>query len=75
MLGMAGKSDKLISDILQWTLTHTYNRVGLPAKSYIHQLCVDTGYHLEDLPRAMTNRESILQHNDDNDDNTFSSCY
>ena len=28
-------------------------------KTYIHQLCVDTGCHLENLPRAMTYRFTL----------------
>ena len=31
--------------------------VGQPAKTYINQLCADTGYHLEDLPKAIVNRQ------------------
>ena len=33
--------------------THGHPSVGRPAKTYIHQLCVDTGCSLEDLPGAM----------------------
>ena len=49
--------DKLISDVLLWTHTHGHTSVGRPAKTYIHQLCADTGCHLEDLPREMANRD------------------
>ena len=31
--------------------------VGQPTKTYIHQLCVDIGCCLDDLLRAMTNRD------------------
>ena len=40
-----------------WTPTHVHANVGQPAKTYIYQLCADTGYSLEDLPRAMHNRD------------------
>ena len=43
--------DELISDVFLWTPTH-----GLLAKTYIHQLCADTGCSLEDLPEAMDDR-------------------
>ena len=45
--------DELISDVLLWTPTHA----GRPARTYIQQLCEDTGFCLEDLPEAMNNRE------------------
>ena len=38
--------------------THGCTSVGLPAKIYIHQLCADTGFCLEDLPSAMANRDT-----------------
>ena len=30
---------------------------GRPARTYIQQLCADTGCNLEDLPEAMDDRE------------------
>ena len=42
---------KLINDILLWTPTHGHTSVGHLAKTYIRQLCMDTGCCLEDLPR------------------------
>ena len=69
---------KLISDILLWTPLHGRAKAGHSAQTLIQQLCTDTGYNLEGLPRAMDDRDwwqerfrrSILaaQH-DDNDDN------
>ena len=47
---------KHISNILLWTPTHGHTNVGLPGKTNIHQLCVDTGWHLENLSRAMSSR-------------------
>ena len=44
------KEDKIMSDILQWALTHGHTRL---AKTYINQFCVGTGCHLDDLPNMM----------------------
>ena len=49
--------DELISDVFRWTPTHGHNNVGQPAKTYLHQLCADTGCSLEDLPGAMDDRD------------------
>ena len=49
--------DKLISDVLQWTAAHGRAKAGQPARTYIQQLCEDTGYSFEDLPEAMNDRE------------------
>ena len=45
--------DELISNVLFLIPTHGQASVGWPAKTDIHQLCADTRYSLEDLPRAM----------------------
>ena len=47
--------DELINGILQWTSSHGRAKAGRPARTYIQQLCTDTGYSLEDLPGAMDN--------------------
>ena len=49
--------DELIRDVLLWTPTHGRARAGRPARTYIQQLCEDTGCCPEDLPRAMNDRE------------------
>ena len=49
--------DELIRDVLLWTPTHGCARVGRPARTYIQQLCEDTGCNPEDLPEAMNDRE------------------
>ena len=49
--------DELICDILLSTPSHGRAKAGRPAKTYIQQLCVDTGCSLEDLPGAMDDRE------------------
>ena len=45
--------DELISDILPWTPSHGRPKTRRPARTYIQQLCTDTGYDLEDLLGAM----------------------
>ena len=49
--------DELIRDVLLWTPTHGRAKAGQPARTYIQQLCEDTGCSPEDLPRAMNDRE------------------
>ncbi len=49
--------DDLISDVLQWTPSHGRAKVGRPARTYIQQLCADTGRSPEDLTEAMDDRE------------------
>ena len=49
--------DELISDVLLWTPTYGQAKAGRPARTYIQQLCEDTGCKPEDLPEAMNDRE------------------
>ena len=49
--------DELISDVLLWNPTYARAKAGRPARTYIQQLCEDTGCGPEDLPEAMNNRE------------------
>ena len=49
--------DELIRDVLLWIPTHGRKKAGRPARTYIQQLCEDTGCCPEDLPRAMNDRE------------------
>ena len=49
--------DELINDVLLWTPTHGRAKAGRPARTYIQQLCDDTGCCPEDLPGAMNDRE------------------
>ena len=69
--------DEHISDVLLWTPSHGRAKAGRPARTYIQQLCEETGCSPEDLPEAMNDRErwrvsriSVLtaQHDDDDDD-------
>ena len=43
--------------ILLWTPTYGRAKAGWPARTYIQQLCEDTGCSPEDLPEARNNRE------------------
>ena len=49
--------DELISDVLPWTPSHDRAKAGRPAKTYMQQLCTDTGCSPEDLPEPMNDRE------------------
>ena len=49
--------DELISDVLLWTPTYGCAKAGRPARTYIQQLCEDTGCNPEVLPEAMNDRE------------------
>ena len=39
------------------TLAHVRASVGQPAKTYLHQLCTNTGCNLEDLQGAVDDRD------------------
>ena len=49
--------NELISDVLLWTPTYGRAKAGRPARTYIQQLCEDTGCSPEDLPKAINDRE------------------
>ena len=49
--------DELLSDVLLWTPTYGRAKAGQPARTYIQQLCEDTGCGPEDLPEVMNDRE------------------
>ena len=49
--------DLLISDVLLWASAYGQANVGRSARTYIHQLCEDTGCSPEDLPVATNDRE------------------
>ena len=48
---------EFISDVLLWTTAYGQAKAGWPARTYIHQLCEDTGCSPEDQPEAMKDRE------------------
>ena len=70
--------DDLISNVLQWTPTYGRAKAGRPVRTYIQQLCEDTGRSPEDLPEGMNDREKWWErvrdiraggwHDDDDDD-------
>ena len=49
--------DELINDVLLWTPSYGRAKAGRPARTYIPQLCADTGCSPEDLPEEMDDRE------------------
>ena len=49
--------DELISDVHLWTPSHGRSKEGRPVRTYIQQLCADTGCSPEDLPKVMDDRE------------------
>ena len=49
--------EELISDVLLWTPTYCRSKAGRLARTYIQQVCEDTGYSPEDLPEAMNDME------------------
>ena len=50
--------DEIVSDVLPWTPAYGQSKAGRPARTYIQQLCDDTGCNPEDLPEAMNDRET-----------------
>ena len=70
------KRDELISDVLLRTSTYGRAKAGRPARTYIQQLCEDTGCSPEDLPEAINDREKWRErfrarHDDEDDDDTI----
>ena len=49
--------DELISDVLLWTPAFDRAKARRPARTYMQQLCEDTGCCPEDLPGARDDRE------------------
>ena len=49
--------DELISDVLLWTPAYGQAKTGRPARTYIQQLCEDTGCSPEDLLEGMNDSE------------------
>ena len=50
--------DEIVSDVLLWTPTYGQSKAGRPARTFIQQLCDDTGCNPEDLPEAMNDWET-----------------
>ena len=53
---------ELISDVLLWIPSHGRAKAGRLARTYIQQLCEDTGCSPEDLPEVMNYREEWREH-------------
>ena len=76
--------DELISDAFLWTPSHGQAKAGRPARTYILQLCADTGYSPEDRPEAMNDRVEWRERvrdmhtgstqDDDDDDDMIEVC-
>ena len=49
--------DELISNILLKTPRYGLSCVGGPAKTYINQLCADTGYGVDEQPGTIDDRD------------------
>ena len=50
--------DEVVSDVFLWTPAYGQSKAGRPARTFIQQLCDDTGCNPEDLPEAMNDRET-----------------
>ena len=50
--------DEIVSAVLLWTPAYGQSKAGRPARTFIQQLCDDTGCKPEDLPKAMNDRET-----------------
>ena len=49
--------DEVAKDLILWTPKHGKAKVGRPSKTYTKQLTEDVDCQLEDLPRAMEDRD------------------
>ena len=53
--------DELASDVLLWTPSQRRGKAGHPARTYIQQLCADTGYSPKDLSKAVGDSEGLRE--------------
>ena len=65
--------DELISNVLWRTTSHGHTSIGLPAKTYIHQICADKRLTKCPRPKGMdgegkSKESTLLACHDDNDD-------
>ena len=51
-------NDEIVSDVLLWTHAYDQSKAGRSARTFIQELCDDTGCNPEDLPEAMNDRET-----------------
>ena len=52
---------ELISDVLIWTPAYDQAKLGRPPRTYILQLCEDTGCSPEEMPGSINDREKWLE--------------
>ena len=57
MQDISGTAGKARTTFPQWTTMPGHTSVDRAGRTYFHQLCVDTGYYRDDLPRAMVDRD------------------
>ena len=55
--------DELISDVLLWTPAYGQAKAGRPARTYIQQLCEDTGCSPKDMPAAWHDDDGRVSQN------------
>ena len=61
--------DEIVSHVLLWTPAYGQSKAGRPARTFIQQLCDDTGCNSEDLPEAERRSGiSVLAARHDDDD-------
>ena len=69
--------DEIISDVLLWTPSHGRAKAGGPARTYIEQLCEDTGWSPKDLLERRGGERgsgiSVLMTRQDDDDDYIQS--
>ena len=53
--------DVLISDVVLWTPSYGRTKAGRPARTYIQQLCGDTGCSPDNRPEAMNVRKECRE--------------
>ena len=63
--------DKLKSCVLSWIASYGLASDGRPARIYQHQLSVDTGYRLEDLPGVMDDWDGSRERERESQGNLF----
>ena len=62
MRGHCSRSkNKIISDVLPWTPSNGCASAGRLTRTYVQQLCADTGYSLEDLTVAMDDMDECRE--------------
>ena len=49
--------DELINEIVLWAPAHGRAKAGRTARTYLQQLCADSGWSLKDIPGAIDDRD------------------